>query len=130
MDLMTMPLAQAGEAGLADPSPESLAGLKGVFLGYPYGGVGALSRSRPWVRVPRVLGVLAERDHVTRPADAERCYAAAREAGAEIEVWRCHGTHAFDETDTGLSPMRYDAALGAEALGRFGAFLEQSLADP
>ena len=50
MDLATMPLERPGEAGLADPSPEPLAGLQGLFLGYPYGGVTALSRTRPWVR--------------------------------------------------------------------------------
>ena len=127
MDLMTMPLQAPGEAGLADPSPAGLAGVKGVFLGYPYGGVGALSRTRPWVRTPRVLGMLAERDHVTRPVDADRIYQAPRAAGAEMEVWRVDGTHAFEEQDTGLSPMRYDAELAAEAMDRFRAFVAETL---
>ncbi len=127
MDLMTMPLLEPGEAGLADPSPAPLAGVRGLFLGYPYGGVGALSRVRPWVRSPRVLGMLAERDHVTRPKDAERCYAAAAQAGVELEIWRCRASHAFDETHSLLAPMRYDSVLGSEALGRFKAFVRDSL---
>ncbi len=128
MDLMTMPLVEPGEAGLADPSDGALAGVKGVFLAYPYGGVGALSRTRPWVRTPRVLGMLAERDHVTRPRDAERVYQAPQAAGVEMEIWRVNGTHAFEEPDTGLSPMRYDEALAAEAMARFQAFVAQTLA--
>ena len=39
MDLMTMPLQRTGEAGLLDPSPQSLEGVRGLFLGYAYGGV-------------------------------------------------------------------------------------------
>ncbi len=128
MDLMTMPLEAPGEAGLADPSPEALAGVKGVFLAYPYGGVGALSRTRPWVRTPRVLGMLAERDHVTRAVDADRIYQAPHAAGAELEVWRVDGTHAFEEPDTGLSPMRYDAELAVEAMARFRTFVAETLA--
>jgi dienelactone hydrolase len=126
MDLMTMPLERAGEAGLADPSPALLGGVRGLFLGYPYAGVGALSRTRAWVRSPRVLGVLAERDHVTRPVDAERCYQAVRACGAELELWRVDATHAFDELESPLSPMRFQAELKAEAMRRFAAFLQQS----
>ena len=128
MDLMTMPLAHPGDAGLADPSPAVLAGVKGLFLAYPYGGIGALSRTRPWVRKPRVLGLLAERDHVTRAVDADRIYRAPHIAGAELEIWRVDGTHAFEEPDTGLSPMRYDAKLAAEAMVRFKTFVAQTLA--
>lgn len=47
MDLMTMGWEQPGEAGLADPDPTPLKGLRGLFLAYPYGGFGALSRRRP-----------------------------------------------------------------------------------
>jgi dienelactone hydrolase len=53
MDLMTMPLEQSGEAGLLDPSPAPLEGVKGLFLAYPYGGVTARSRTHDWVRRPK-----------------------------------------------------------------------------
>jgi len=46
MDLMTMPLARPGEAGLADPDGALLGGLAGLWLTYPYCGPGALSQLR------------------------------------------------------------------------------------
>ncbi len=128
MDLMTMPLEQAGEAGLADPTPEPLAGVKGLFLAYPYGGIGALSRNRPWVRGPRTFGLIATRDRVTNLADSERLYLPVRACGAELEIWRAAGAHCFDEPGTPLTPLRYDAALAAESLGRFKTFVARALA--
>jgi dienelactone hydrolase len=126
MDLMTMPLTDPGEAGLADATPEPLAGLKSVYLGYPYGGLGALSRTRPWVRTPRTVGVLCEKDHVTSVADADRIYTTVRKAGGELEVWRVPATHAFDEPGTnGL--MRYDEKLSIEAHERFRRLLVDTL---
>ena len=128
MDLMTMPLTRPGEAGLSDPTPESLAGVKGLLLAYPYGGIGALSRFKPWVRKARVSALVCEKDHITSLKDAERLYGAARRAGCEVDLWRVPATHAFDEEDCNL-PMRYDAALSAEAHARLQAFLKAT-ADP
>ena len=127
MDLMTMPLEAEGEAGLADPSPAPLAGLRGLFLSYPYGGYGALSRRRPWRRSPRVFAVLPELDHVTAVRDARTLFDGVRSACAELELWEIEGaTHSFDEV-TGLFPMRYDAALARQCVGRFTRFLEEVL---
>lgn len=124
MDLMTMPLKQAGEAGLADPDPAPLAGLRGLFLAYPYGGFGALSRKRSWLRAPRTLAVLPELDHVTSARDARTLFQGVRSACADLELWEVSGaTHSFDEL-TGLFPMRYDAELSAQSLARFRGFLE------
>lgn len=122
MDLMTMPLERAGEAGLSDPSPAPLDGVRGVFLAYPYGGFGALSRRRAWVRTPRVQGVLCLRDHVTRPADSRRVFETAARSGAAIRVDEVDATHSYDEGMT-LLHIRNDAALAAEGLERFGRFL-------
>ena len=127
MDLMTMPLKRPGEAGLADPDPDCLAGVRGLFLAYPYGGLGALSRVRPWVRSPEVMGIVARRDHVTSAGDAERLYASARRGGSVVDLWRVDATHAFDEDGTsGL--MRYDAELSRQARERFVGFLRKTLA--
>lgn len=125
MDLMTMGLLEPGEAGLADPSPEPLQGVKGLFLAYPYGGYPALSRTRPWVRMPRTLGVISSQDHITPASAANRLYEKARAAGAEVEVWEVDATHAFDEP-TGVPPMRHDPELTEEALIRFRDFLEST----
>jgi dienelactone hydrolase len=129
MDLMTMPLSSAGEAGLADPSPAPLAGVKGLFLAYPYGGIGNLSRQRPWVRKPPALAVLGEKDLVTSARDAAWLYGKLAREGCEVEVWRCPAAHAFDEADTDLSFYRYDQALAAEAAQRFGRFLGARMCD-
>jgi len=132
MDLMTMGLERPGEASLADPSPDSLAGVKSLFLAYPYGGPGALSRSRPWVRAPETFGVVAERDHLTAQSDAFRVFDAAKLEGARTNLWLAPGTHAFDAPghDGFPSPMRYDPELAEGCLGRFLSFLRRTLDEP
>jgi dienelactone hydrolase len=129
MDLMTMPLTAPGEAGLADPHAGPLERVRGLFLAYPYGGLTALSRDRDWVRAPPTLAVLGEKDRVTHPRDSERIYARIAAAGCPIEVWRAPGAHAFDEPETEMSWLRYDPDLASAAVGRFGAFVAQALAD-
>ena len=132
MDLMTMPLERPGEASLADASGACLAGVKSLFLAYPYGGPGALSRSRGWVRAPETFGVVAERDHLTAQADALRVFDAPRHRGADVDVWIAPGTHAFDAPghEGFPSPMRYDAELAGEMLQRFNSFLHRTLDRP
>ncbi len=127
MDLMTMPLTAPGEAGLADASAEALSGLRGVFLGYPYGGAGALTRRRRWVRTPRVFGVLATRDRVTHPRDSDRLFEQLKSCGAEVELWRADGAHCFDEPGALLAALRYDPFLAAEAVTRFRTFLADAV---
>lgn len=130
MDLMTMPLVVYGEAALADPSPAALSGLRSLFLAYPYGGPGALSRRRGWLHSPAVLGVIPGRDHVTRRGEARRLYDSPRRGGCEVELWEAaEATHSFDEP-TGVPPMRYAATLADEARQRFAAFLLRTLRPP
>jgi hypothetical protein len=128
MDLMTMPLASPGEAGLADPSAAPLVGGRGLFLAYPYGGIGNLSRHRRWVRTPPAFAVIGEKDLVTNPRDAAWLCDKVAGYGCELEVWRVPGAHAFDEGDTELSFYRYNPALAAQTVERFGRFLHQRLA--
>ena len=127
MDLMTMPLERSGEAGLVDPSARPLEPLKGLFLAYPYGGLTALSRDRDWVRRPRTLAVLGEKDRVTHPRDAQRIYDRILAGGCQLEVWRAAGRHAFDEEGSELSWLRYDRDLAAASVSRFGAFVGEAL---
>jgi dienelactone hydrolase len=129
MDLMTMPLTQPGEAGLQDPSPKRLDGVKSLFLAYPYGGPGALSRSKPWVRGPETLGIVCERDHITAQADAVRVFDASKHSETIMQLWIAAGTHAFDAPghEGFPSPMRYDPTLAGEALDRFEHFLRRTL---
>jgi dienelactone hydrolase len=132
MDLMTMELERPGEASLADPSPASLSGVKSLFLVYPYGGPGALSRSRPWARAADTFGVVAEKDHLTAQSDALRIFDAPRRQGADVQLWIAPGTHAFDAPghEGFPSPMRYDAELAGEMLDRFTGFLDRTLDGP
>ena len=127
MDLMTMPLLRSGEAGLLDPTPTPIAGVRGLYLAYPYGGVGALSRNRNWVRAPRTYGIIALRDHITGLKDSERVFSAPRRAGADLDIWRAPVRHGFDEPATPLSPVLHDSAFSGEALERFKAFVRAAL---
>jgi dienelactone hydrolase len=129
MDLMTMPLRRPGEAELADAAPEPLRGVRALYLAYPYGGVGALSRTRAWVRTPRTYGVIALKDHITSVPDSERLFQTPRRAGAELEVWRAPARHGFDEPDTPLSVLNHQEALAHEALERFSAYVRETIAE-
>lgn len=126
MELMASPLQKAGEFGLADPQGTDLSGLKATVLVYPYIGIGATARMKPWRRCPRTLAVIAEHDHLTSVENARRVYDAVKACGVELQTWEASGTHAYDEPgDSG--PMKYDEALTRESLGRFRRFLEATL---
>lgn len=129
MDLMTMHLARPGEAKVSDADASLLNGVKRLYLVYPYGGPGALSRFKPWVRSIPSHGVIAKKDHITRLNDAERIFRTAERAGVDLDMWRVDGTHAFDEDQTSY-PMRYDPALAAESIGRFVNVLKTSVGAP
>lgn len=109
--------------GVADPGAVSLEGVKGAWLAYPYVGVGAWNRMRAWRHCPKVLAVIARKDHLTTVRNAERVHEMIRGCGAQVESWLAEGTHSFDEP-TGAPPMRHDLALSEEARRRFRAFLE------
>lgn len=129
MDLMTLPLDEPGEAGLIDAAPSDLAGVRSTFLVYPYVGPLAASRSRQWLRRPRVYGVIARRDHLASVGVAKRVYEKIRGSGVRVEDWVADGTHSFDEP-TSFPPMRLDPALADETVGRFRGFLEETLGRP
>jgi dienelactone hydrolase len=92
MDLMTMPLEHPGEAAIADPDPRLLQGVRSLFLAYPYGGYGALTHRRAWLRRPAVFGVVPSRDHVTWGHDSARLYRALTDCELESGRWRARPT--------------------------------------
>jgi len=118
-----------GSLGLADPGAIPLDGVVATYLAYPYVGVAALNRMRPWRHCPRTLAVIARRDHLTTVRNARRVHDMVRNCGAPVETWIAEGTHSFDEP-TGTPPMRYDAALCDEAVRRFTALLEDTTTAP
>lgn len=118
-----------GSLGLADPDAVSLGGIRAIYLAYPYVGIAAPNRMRPWRHCPRTLAVLARRDHLTTLRNAERVHEMVRNCGVEVETWIADGTHSFDEPMT-APPMRYEEDLSGEAIRRFAALLEDTATAP
>lgn len=130
MEAMSEDLSRSGAVGLTDASACDLSGVKAAFLAYPYIGIAAINRMRPWRHCPKVLAVAARTDHLTTVRNAERIHDMVRGCGAEVETWIAGGTHSFDEPMT-APPMRYDAGLAEESTRRFRALLEDvSVAAP
>jgi len=119
----------AGRLGVADPGAVALDGVIGTWLAYPYVGVGALNRMRPWRHCPRTVAVISRRDHLTTVRNAERVHDMVRNCGAEVETWIAEGSHAFDEP-MAAGPMRYHPELAAEAERRFVALLNDVAVAP
>ena len=115
--------------GVADPGSVGLDGVVGTYLAYPYVGVAAFNRMRPWRHCPKTLAVIARADHLTTVRNAERVHAMIRDCGAEVETWVADGSHSFDEP-TSAPPMKFDPDLTAEALRRFGALLHDVAVAP
>lgn len=118
-----------GMLGVADPGSIGLDGVIGVWLAYPYVGVAALNRMRPWRHCPKTLAVISRSDHLTTVRNAERVHDMVRECGAEVETWIAEGSHAFDEP-MAAGPMRHHPELAAEAERRFVALLGDVAAAP
>ncbi|GAA0615049.1 dienelactone hydrolase family protein [Brevundimonas kwangchunensis] len=118
-----------GMLGLANPGDVSLEGIKAVYLAYPYIGVAALNRMRPWKHCPRTLAVVSRTDHLTTVRNAERVMTMVGNCGADIETWIAEGTHAFDEPGA-VKPMVYHPQLADEAVERFRALLTDVAAAP
>lgn len=115
--------------GLADPGDIPLDGVKAVYLAYPYIGLAALNRMRPWKHCPKTLAVISRTDHLTTVRNAEQVHAMVRECGVDVETWIAEGSHAFDEPGA-THPMTYHPDLAEEAVRRFVALLEDVAAAP
>lgn len=115
--------------GVADPGAVALDGVLATYLAYPYVGIGAANRMRPWKHCPKTLAVIARKDHLTSVQNAERVHAMVRNCGVEIETWVAEGTHSFDEP-TNAPPMRHDPELTSEAVRRFAALLNDVAVAP
>lgn len=118
-----------GQLGVADPGAVSLDGVVGTWLAYPYVGIGAFNRMRPWRHCPKTLAVISRTDHLTTVRNAERVHDMVRNCGADVETWIAEGSHAFDEP-MAAGPMRYHPELAAEAERRFVALLSDVAVAP
>jgi hypothetical protein len=129
MEAMSADRDRIGALGVSDAENVSLDGVKATYLAYPYVGFAALNRMRPWRHCPKTLAVVAAKDHLTTVRNAERIHDMVRNCGVDVETWIADGTHSFDEPMT-APPMRYDPALGDEAIRRFSALLEDTAVAP
>ncbi len=129
MEAMSCDLTGAGAMGVRDAETADLSGVKATYLAYPYVGIAALNRMRPWRHCPRTLAVISQRDHLTTVRNAERVHEMIRNCGVEVETWTAPGTHSFDEP-TSAPPMRHDPELTQEAIRRFRALLEDTAVAP
>jgi len=129
MEAMSADRSLPGALGLADAGAVDLAGVKSVYLAYPYVGFGARNRMRPWRHCPRTLAVISRTDHLTSVRNAERVHEMVRNCGAELETWIAEGTHSFDEP-MAAPPMRHDPDLTTEAISRFARLLEDTAPPP
>lgn len=125
MDLMTQKLLREGEARLKNPDPAILAGVKGVFLVYPYVNFPARSNTHGWEYSPKTLAVLAKQDFLTSHSHAENAFAHLKNEGLPVEILDLDCTHCFDE-DSALhfGPlMSYDRNSHETTKAAFSRFL-------
>lgn len=127
MEALSADRARRGALGLADAAAVPLDGVRAAYLAYPYVGIAAMNRMRPWRHRPRILAVIARKDHLTTVRNARRVLDGVRGCGVEVETWIAEGTHSFDEPMT-APPMRYDDDLARDAIRRFAAFLDDATA--
>ncbi|EGF92824.1 dienelactone hydrolase [Asticcacaulis biprosthecium C19] len=128
MDLMTQELARPGEARLADPAPQWLDGVRGLFLAYPYINFMARSVTRPWHHKPPVFTVLTLKDHLASYKQSLRLVKGLRAQGVSVDTMTLDSTHAFDEEGIDKTKiMRYDEAGLQSTLDAFGAFTKRVL---
>jgi dienelactone hydrolase len=126
MEAMSADPDRRGALGVVDAEACDLSGVRATWLAYPYVGIGAFNRMRPWRHCPKTLAVISRTDHLTTVRNAERVYDMVRNCGTEVETWIADGSHAFDEP-MAAGPMRYHPELAAEAERRFVSLLEDTV---
>lgn len=124
-------LQSSGEApdGLDEPPADAFAGVKAVFLVYPYVSGPALAKRRDFTPPAPIEAVLVEEDAMASPTDASDVFARLKKQGAAIS-WSTLGgvTHGFDEPDHHPdSKLIYDAEATARTRADFIDMLQRRL---
>lgn len=97
--------------GLADLDEEPLAGLRGVFLVYPYLGVGTI-RGRRWRLAPRTVAIIGGKDSIAGGWLPMSQLDRVRLGGTPVDIKVFEtATHAFDEPEARDLRVRYDPEL-------------------
>jgi dienelactone hydrolase len=109
--------------GIDDLQGEPLAGLRGLFLVYPYFGAGVLNRPA-WRLAPRTVAILGGKDSVAGGAAPRKLLGRMAAQGCAVDIAEFEtATHAFDEPDARDIRVRYDAALTRRAEALYQDFL-------
>jgi len=124
MDLMTEKLTRPGEARIQNPDPKWLAGVKGLFLVYPYINFPARTNFNRWHYRPRIFTVAAELDHLTPYAHTIKAMDKLKADGVPVQTLSLNATHAFDETEFSGGIMRYDEAATQASIEAMLGFID------
>ncbi|MFT4074744.1 MAG: dienelactone hydrolase [Asticcacaulis sp.] len=129
MDLMTQKLDKPGDARLADPAPQWLDGVKGLFLVYPYINFMARSVTRPWAHKPKTMAILTLKNHLATYKHSLELVRKLRKQGVSAETVTLNVTHAFDEAGIDKTRiMAYDADALESTLDALRDFMKVILA--
>lgn len=125
MDLMTAPLVKSGEVKIKDPDPSLVANIKGLYLVYPYINLPARTNLMPWLRTPKTMVSLAEKDHLTPAGHVRNIGAKLQKQGVEFDTLSLDATHAFDEDDNKGLVMAYSAEATQKSMDGLLSFAKQ-----
>jgi len=121
----------ARETHLAGLPAEPLSGLVGVFLLYPYSGLGSLSAERGMRADVPVDAIVGTRDSVVGGRSNGKRIAGIAKPGSPVNVTVFEtATHAFDETDNHDIRMHYDPGLTERARQMYRDFLKAAATRP
>jgi dienelactone hydrolase len=124
-DALAMPRAAAERATRLSPLPDDmLAGVRAVFLVYPYAGIGCAAAARGWRIKPATTAIVCGRDSVVGKAGPLKMLRRLTREGVPVETeYFPAATHAFDEAGAKDLRVRYDPDLTARALGLYRRLL-------
>jgi dienelactone hydrolase len=93
-----------------------LAGVRAVFLVYPYAGIGSAAAAKGWRIKPKTTAIVAGRDIIVGKDDPLRLTRRLERDDVPVATeFFPAATHAFDEEDARDMRVRHDPDLTAHA---------------
>ena len=125
MDLMTLKLDRSGQAGISDPDPRLLDGVKGLFLVYPYINFPARTNINDWHYSPKTMVIAAKHDHLTPLFHTRQICKRLKSKGLPLDMIELNASHAFDEVENDGLIMQYNPDATKSALDALIGFLAE-----
>jgi dienelactone hydrolase len=115
----------AARATRLAPLPEDLlAGVRAVFLVYPYAGIGSMAASKGWRIAPRTTAIVCGRDSIVGKADPLKLMRRLERDHVPVATeFFPAATHSFDEADARDVRVCHDPELTRRALALYRALL-------